>query len=368
MKVYFDESGNTGQHLLDDSQPIYVLASNNYTDLELQDILRPLTSNGIELHFKQIKKYKKYQRQLIDVLNHELIDFNRIKYSYANKKFVLVCQIVDQLIEPVFYDSGIDIYKKGLNISFSNAIYTLGVFIWDTVLFDAFLNKFQLLIRETSTENIESFYDAADNLSASLGEQEKLLLEPIIYSKGQIDDILANLTKYTIDLSLPTFAVLCDWWGNQLKQNFDVIHDDSKQIDFWKDYINFVSSITKLNPMEVGYDYRKMNYPLAINSLILENSKLSKQIQFSDLISSSISYCVKKRHIEKDLNDDFANAIFSSKITHIHSHPIMPSSKLTPEELGTEDDNGINPLDYLADIATKHKTDFEVIMNNIIKK
>lgn len=368
MKVYFDESGNTGQNLLDDNQPIYILASNNLTDLEVQEILSPLTSNGIELHFKQIKKYHKYQQQLVEVLNHKLIDFSRIKYSYANKKFVLVCHIVDQLIEPVFYKSGIDLYKKGLNLTFSNALYTFGVNAWDTTLFNKFLNDFQVLIRVPSPENIEHFYNSAIELNKSVNNNEKELLEPIIYSKRIIKGDFSHLTKYAIDLSLPTFTVLCDWWRIQLKENFDIVHDDSKQIDFWKEYIDFVSSIAKIKPMEVGYDYRKMNYPLAINSLILENSKLSKQIQFSDLIASSLSYCVKKRHIDKDFQDDFANAIFNSKIVNITSHPIMPSTKLSPEELGTEDDNGINPLDYLEDIASNHKKDFDLIIKKIIKK
>jgi hypothetical protein len=368
MKIYFDESGNTGQNLLDNDQPIYILASNNFTDIEAQNLLKSISSNGKELHFKEIRKYYKYQQQLIEVLNNKLINSENIKYSYANKKFVLVCHIVDQLIEPVFYNSGIDIYKKGLNITFSNAIYTFGVNIWDKELFNKFLRKFQLLMRESSSKSIENFYKSAIELSASVSGHEKLLIEPIIFSKKQIKEILSNLSKYSIDLSLPSFAILSDWWGKQIRRNFDVIHDDSKQIDFWKEYISFISSITKIKPMEVGYDYRKMNYPLAINSLLLEDSKLSKQIQISDLIASSLSFCIKKRHIDKDFSNDFANAIFSSRLTNIIAHPMMPSTKLTPEDLGTEDDKGVNPLDYLAGIATNHKEEFDLIMEKIIKK
>ena len=365
MKIYFDESGNTGQNLLDDSQPIYALVSNNFTDREVAEILKPLTANGDELHFNQIKKNYKYQQQLKEILNHKLINFEKVKCSYANKKFALVCHIVDQLVEPVFFDSDIDIYKKGLNISFSNAIYTYGVNFWDKDLFNMFLKYFQFLIREPSDEKIENFYNSTIDLVESVCEKDKIFLEPILESKKQIKEILLHQTKYAIDLSLPAFSSLCGLWGDQIKNKFDAVHDDSKQIEFWKEYIEFYSSHSKISPIKVGYDYRRMKYPMAIKSLTLVNSKSSKQIQFSDLISSSLSYCIKKRLVDNEINDNFANAIFNSKISKIKSHMIMPTNKLLPEELGTENDNGINPLDYLATIAINHQKDYEAIMKKI---
>ena len=46
---------------------------------------------------------------------------------------------------------------------------------------------------------------------------------------------------------------------------------------------------------------------------------------------------------------------------------MLPSMKITPTELGTTDDKGINPLDYLAELALKHNSEYEQIMSKIIK-
>ena len=49
MKVYFDEAGNSGQNLLDINQPIFAIASINFTIEETKDILSSIKSDG-ELH------------------------------------------------------------------------------------------------------------------------------------------------------------------------------------------------------------------------------------------------------------------------------------------------------------------------------
>jgi len=367
MKIYFDESGNTGQNLLDISQPIYVLTSHNFTEDETKEILKPLTSIGKEIHFKQLKKSYKYQQQLIEIFNSEFINDNRIKYYYADKKFSIVCQIVDLLIEPVLYNNGIDIYKKGLNIAYSNILFNLGTNIWNDNHFNTFLNDFQIMIRDSKIENIQNFYISFSQLYENLESEDKLILDPILRSKLIIKKVLKNITKYSIDLSLSIFTALASAWGKQINENIDVFHDDSKQIEFWLEYIGFFSHKNKSEVKEVGFDYRKINYPLPINSIQLVDSENCVQIQLADIISSSLSYCIKKTHIEKDTNDDFAKKIFTSKICNINAFPLMPITKLTPEELGTSDDNGINPLDYMVELAKNNHSEFKSIMTKIKK-
>ena len=41
--------------------------------------------------------------------------------------------------------------------------------------------------------------------------------------------------------------------------------------------------------------------------------------------------------------------------------------KITPTELGTIDDRGMNSLDYLAELALKYHSEYEQIMSKIIK-
>jgi len=367
MMIYFDESGNTGQNLLDASQPIYVLSSHNFSEIETKEILNPLTALGVELHFKHLKKYTKYQRQLLEIFNNKHIDEKRIKYYYVDKKYALVGHIVDLLIESVLYSSDIDIYKKGLNMSYLNSIYHFGTKVWKLDLFNDFLNTFQLMIRESTVINTNNFYNSLNNLYKSVDFKERVILDPILSSKSIISGILTSINKYSIDLSASSFLGLITHWGKQLNNKIDVIHDDSKQIEFWQEYIDFFANTIIDFPQEVGYDYRKMIYPLPINSIKLEGSHNCIQIQLADLIASSLTYSIKKRHFENDLCDDFANKILDSKIANINAYPIWPSNAITPEQLGTLDDTGINHLDYKAKMAALFHKEFDAVMAKIVK-
>ena len=57
MKVYFDESGNTGPALLDKNQPAFILASNNLSRIEAENLLSLVYSTQIkEAKFSKLKK------------------------------------------------------------------------------------------------------------------------------------------------------------------------------------------------------------------------------------------------------------------------------------------------------------------------
>ncbi|MGQ2981850.1 DUF3800 domain-containing protein [Flavobacterium sp.] len=359
MKIYFDEAGNSGQNLLDPSQPIFVLASVNFSDDEARKLLAPIETASHEMHFVRLKKYRKQQLQVVEALNNKLITSKRVKIIYYDKRFGLIAHLVDQLIETSFYHKGIDLYKKGLNLTYSNSIYFFGKNVWDKDLNEMFLSDFQKMIREKSKESIEDFYLSAKMLHDSVESYQQKILQPVLDSEEYIESILESIRKYSIDLTLPSITRLADLWHKELDEALDIIHDDSKQVEFWKNLIYFLANMLGTEKVEVGYDYRKMTYPLAIDSVTLQSSKNVLQLQVADLIASSLAYCVKRIHIDKATDDEFANEILKSRIANIKAYPIMPSDKVTPKQLGTEDDNGINPLDYLAAKSLEKGADYD---------
>ena len=123
MNIYFDEAGNSGQNLLDVNQPIYVLVSHNFSIEEAEAILSPLKTNSSEIHFKNLKKYPKYQKPIEEILNNPLINYDRIKIAYYNKKYALCAHLVDQLVETTFYNLGLEYYEGGLNILYAQSLF-----------------------------------------------------------------------------------------------------------------------------------------------------------------------------------------------------------------------------------------------------
>lgn len=343
--IYFDESGNSGANLLDTAQPTYLLLSHNYSLNECTSILSPLLelSNAEELHFKNLKKYQKTRNAILKCINDERILSSRIYRFVAHKEFMIVAQIVDQLIELVLSNNGIDIYKGGLNISTSNMIYLLGKNLWNKTLFKEMCENFVKWIRSNSEADFTIFYKSVSELYHSIqNEKEKLFVGLILLSKPFKDTVMDAYDKYTLDITLSCFVSHCNFWAEENKNPFDVVFDSSKQIDYWKDMIKFLTD--KLPSQEVGYGSRKYKYPLLINSIEMVNSKSEIQIQFADIMSSSLNYtysCISKNSV-----DDFSSQIEKSRLFETSGNAIWPTTLVTPEDLDMTDDTGINPLDF----------------------
>lgn len=351
--IYFDESGNTGDNLLDKGQPIFALVSHNYNENEISELLLPLesVSGADELHFKSLKKYGKSRKLVLDLLNHPLICNGRIFHYHADKAFMVVIHIVDRLIEPVLYNQGIDIYKGGTNLSTSNMIYILGKSQWNKSLFENVCVNFVNCFRNVNKENFDQFYESVYQLSRDVTANRKdgiEFLNFIMMSRMHLMEIIQSVGKYTLDATISCFVMHCDFWAKKLESPFDVITDDSKQINYWEDMIDFLTK--SLPNKEVGFGSRTMKFPLLINSLKCKGSTEVKGIQLADILASAITYAFNKRHSGQ--MDEFAEEIFKSRLaTEVDGNRMSPTEYVTPEELDMLDDSGVNILDFLADNA-----------------
>jgi hypothetical protein len=350
--VYFDEAGNTGPNLLDKDQPTYLLLSHNYSKSEVNEILGVLleVTKAKELHFKKLKRDSRSRQAIISCINHPLVKKDRVFQYVAHKEFMVVIQIVDQLIEHVLHHNGIDIYKGGLNISTANILYLMGNNVWDRQLFTDMCSKFVVWMRTKERHNGIAFYVSAQNLYSSLKhKKDKLLVSFILESLPLVQEIMPAVGKYTLDATLSCFNSHCHHWAGIYKEPFDVVVDNSKQIEYWEDMIKFLTE--SLPEQEVGFGSRKHKYPLLIKSLKMQPSDSSLQIQLADIFGSALNYCYSQMatgHV-----DDFAQEIDKSLLLQTSRAVMWPGKEMTPEELNMEDETGINPLDFIAEIAEK---------------
>lgn len=297
-KVYFDEAGNSGDNLLDKDQPIYVLASHNFNREETEQILTPILSLSTEeIHFYKLRKSKKYYSVIIEVLNNELLDYSRIVMTAAHKRFALWCNIVDKLVEPLYANIlKEDMNKGGRKLQLANILYWLQHKIKDKELIEDFLQSFQNYYREKDFEKQE---DYKDDLLIALGRIEMIEDEDVKEFFGYISMCNTfNLwdtpgQKYSLDFSISEFNYSCYRWGEILQEKFNVYHDNSKQIEHWKEYISFIAD-ERIPETVVGYGDRKHSYPLKINNLELVDSKIHLEVQLADLFASSLSYYFRK--------------------------------------------------------------------------
>ncbi|OWW25059.1 hypothetical protein B4Q04_10955 [Zobellia sp. OII3] len=344
-KIYFDESGNTGQDLLNKDQRVFSLASVNYNVLEQEAIRAFFGTKEEEIHFKQLKNSGPGRKKIISFLNSSWIDEKYIIPYYVNKEFATCAQIVNLLIETVFHNKGFDIYKKGNHIIYSNWIFYFGNFKWNKQIFKLFLESFVEMIRKKDQNSIENFYTLTKELYDQNSETE--ILEPVLESKDYITSILDPLDHYSIDVTFSTFLVLCDKWSKKLENKIDIRFDQSKQVAHYSNYINEMIELTaKLdNTVEIGFDSRKMTFPHQILSIELVDSKEEFGVQLADIIASSITFAYNN---EESKMQKFSNQIKASRLFQLsNSQCIWPTDDLTLKALAKEKGEGINPLGFL---------------------
>jgi hypothetical protein len=356
--IYFDEAGNSGDNLIDIDQPVYVLLSHDFKEEEVKAILSPLLkiSKAKELHFKQLKKYARSRQAIIECINHPLVQTDRVFHYVAHKEFMIVIHIVDKLIEPVFYEQGIDIYKGGFNISTANILYIMGKNVWDRDLFTEMCRNFVVWMRSKKVDDGVAFYKTGYRLYATLKhDRDKQLLSWVLDSLPLATSILGSIDKYSLDATLSCFNAHCDFWAKTYNRPFDITFDKSKQIDYWEDMIKFLTD--HIPEGEVGYGSRKHKYPLLINSLATVSSETSVSLQLADLFCSSLNYCYGL--ISKKKSDEFGLSIDNSALVKSSRKVMWPGTEMTPEELDMTDETGMNALDFIAAAADQNPDAFK---------
>jgi len=88
--VAFDESGNTGQNLLDQTQLVFTLASVNLDYKESMEALDIFKKDGKdEQHFVNLKRRPSGQQKIIEFLKYNKFNSDRIKVSAIHKSYMV---------------------------------------------------------------------------------------------------------------------------------------------------------------------------------------------------------------------------------------------------------------------------------------
>lgn len=343
--IHFDEAGNTGQDLLNDDQKVFVLSSVRFTENEKKELFKIFETDE-ELHFQKLKKSQKGREQILNFINHPLIQEKNILASACHKKFATVAHIVDQLIEPVMYDNGIDLYIDGRNLIYSNHIFYLSELVWDKIEFAKIMKLFIQMMRKKDNNSVDDFYKNLIEFSKLVDLQSKeLFIDPIIESKKQIQQTLEIANKFTIDVTLSIFFQICNLWYQELNTKIDVIFDNSKQIEFHKEFIESMRNMN-IEKQFVGYGEKTMIFPAQIDSLELKDSSTELSLQFADLIASTIAFMYNNQNSNQN---DFVKKIQQSKLLNLSNyHVIWPYPNFSPKDIGMENSKGNNILDFLA--------------------
>jgi hypothetical protein len=361
--VAFDESGNTGQDLLNPTQPVFSLVSVYLTDSQTDDAIRIISPQIVqEAKFTRLRRSKYGQQRIISLLRSEHVNPNTVKVNVVHKSYMVTSKIVDLLIEPLAHRDGINLYERGGNIALANLYHTCLPVVSGEERFTSFQQSFVEMIRNKDETSVEKFYETCQDLYDSCKLPDfKPDIAVMIASKSIVSKVLEAADITALDPAPTSFVLHCAAWGSYFGQEFDLVHDESKPMRRQQQLLSYL--MAKDEPeVEVGYDYRKMTLPLKASGIRFANSKTIRQLQVADIIAGASAYWavgLAGANVDRDFHKD----LDTGGLRNLIINAIWPSSDVTPKELGTEEIGGTNAVDYVAKLISRREKKDRLLPN-----
>lgn len=352
VQIYADESGNTGVNLLDKSQPIFSMASTDFSDEEAAELLSLFSTQSNEVHFKNLKKYAKGQKAILELLKHPLITPERVKSVVIHKQFMVTGKIIDTLTEHYAHLCGFDLYEGGCNIALLNMMYACTPAFCGEEAFIDLLTVFIATLKDPTQQNVMVYFNTVQALKNKTTHQEfKKSLSFIAPPPEVIFDALEDFKISSIDPLVTSLFYLSMEWSKSHPNGFNIIHDDSHELmdkqSTFDPYMN-----QEMEPMEIGHDRRKYILPLKMGELGFGESHVHPQIQVADILASSLNYWAKGFLVEPPF-DAFVQKLDDCGIRSLIGLCIWPSLDVTPQALDTDGAKGVHPVDSTAEFLIK---------------
>jgi len=357
MRIFVDESGNTGLDLLSVEQPLFCLASTSIDDATAFSLLQPLLRQGqVEAKYSTLKRSDAGKQALIDFFNSPEICQETVNLELVHKRFALCAQIVDKLIEPATHDQGIDLYEKGLNIWTSNLLFYTGQYTYPDGLWDQFLAAFVHAHRTNTHVAYIELENILDRCRASPNQGWERNADLLSLACGRCKESLSVFENRAVfDPSSDLFMKLVQHWMGKSAGTLDIYHDSSKPMARLASYLRTL--MTPIAPRTVGQGERQAEFPLRVNELNLVNSRDHPSVQLADIFAGAAIDCMRSIGGDRTATDyhyEIADIIQNG----IFSGGIMPSP---PDELGLNDEltgpsvlDGVN--EFLAEVRRSNRS------------
>jgi hypothetical protein len=331
-RIHSDESGNTGEDLLDPDQPVFALGSVALAD---EEALTTLKTAGLgefrDWKFKKLKRSGAGRRSIVSVI--EQLAPQTSKYVAAHKPYMLVAKMVDDLLEPVLKDAGTDLYDMSGQVVIANQWFDAFPDALGVGLTEELYTKFVAMYRDRDDAAIDSFYTVLERLHSPASEPVATHIAALITSREFTTRILQDTKTTPEDVldpqaSLP-MAMLAAW-SEELEEPFVWVHDESNVVEKWVDQIRpfFFSDMPR---QSVGYGGRAVTLPLYCAAVEFIKSESSPQVQVADLLAGAAAYWLSS-FVRPAPNPTFVKQIYRAGILPLLSLAVWPEKGATPDE------------------------------------
>ncbi len=319
QQIYCDESGFSGNYLLDREQPFFAYSSVAIDNEEATYLINELRSKyklqGDELKGKNLVRNNKGESAITWLLNKLQ---NKARFSVNNKKYALACQMFEYIFEPVLSEQNSLYYRIGFHKFVSNLLY-LEFSIQSQDAEDIFI-EFEQLMRTKDTSKIDRMLSIASQTDMRLDRPLGQLLTFAACHKNRISDEISSIPgtgigKWILELSFSALFHLLAYWGD-IFESLSVFCDESKPL---VDQVNHLEIMIKREE-KIYQQITETKYPITFNlahSIKFVNSKDYNGIQLADILACTVCQSLK--------NDDEKSRNWRKLLLpFIHTTSVLP--------------------------------------------
>lgn len=315
LKIFCDESGFTGNRLLDQEQPIFTYASVLSTDQDAQNFVNHIITkykiqNG-EIKSSNLLKNENGKKALDEIF--DFLKDGHFKICICDKKYSIAGKFFEYIFEPPLANKNSIFYNLGFHRFITDGLH-LALTLDNKpaeILFDEF---YDVVKKGVATPTNDLFHPLTSS-SHPLLDQIKIFSH---YHKdsfiNEMDGYLGvGSGKWLLDLTTTCLFTSLAQWGSTI-DILDVYCDDSKPLNANQDIFN--SMIGRTDQKVQIHPNSNIQQPITFNlkkPITMTDSKVAHGIQLADAIAGIFNFAYKnvknnnpyaKKWMQKIIDDE----------------------------------------------------------------
>jgi hypothetical protein len=294
QEIYCDESGFTGNNLLDNKTPFFAYATvavnNKEAKVFVARVIKDYNIQAGELKFQKLIKYSRGRQ----AITHILKSFSsQAKVSVNNKKYNLACKFYEYIFEPTISSQNSIFYNLNFHKFIAHVLYLH--FDQNSDHAEDIFNDFYSMMRFNDDRDLSYIFGKLDlpNISPPLDIIRRFCIHQRDPINAELDRLKGTgVGKWILDLTdSALFSLLCEW-GKEFNQ-LDVFCDTSKPL---QENIGIFNAMVERDDkifVEVAGDKHAMSFNL-INAPQMVESKLYPGIQIADIFAGSFCFVCRE--------------------------------------------------------------------------
>lgn len=343
-RIAIDESGNTGEDLLNAEQPTFVLASTSLSD---ENAIALIESAGghrdVELKHSKIRKSREGREQIARVVNGVTPDIAKV--IVINKRFMIVAKMVDDLIEPLASATGFNLYGRGVHTVLSELWFHAFPAVLGEGRFRELLENFVQMCRHPEPASIGGFYSFVGKTRTGMRDVDDDL-RLLGATRDVVVPSLASRLRDGLDPAIPALFNTANEWGESLGVPFIIDHDEAAVIERWYPHLRQFF-FAEGDRTVIGTGARSFSLPLMVTDVELVSSTTNHAVQVVDVLAGAT-----RRWLDTVATGRQADSedVGETELLPLVFNTVWPTGDLSPDESALQ---SVNPADqgarYLAE-------------------